>query len=150
MPQDLFHLLYRLPRVHHSYHYSSLGKENGKEKEERDKQPGEKQRPRIGFGNGARFAIVNPFALQFSHHKTLTSQRKIESRENSFLSLLPNNYNTLTVWVLFVCLFLVPGVSSISSAERAKKEVDVLACGLWILLTQSRDEVLTLSYRESC
>lgn len=60
-------------------------------KEERDKQRGEKQRPRIGFGNGARFAIVNPFALQFSHHKTLTSQRKIESRENSFLSLLPNN-----------------------------------------------------------
>lgn len=111
MPQDLFHLLYRLPRVHHSYHYSSLGKENGKEKEERDKQPGEKQRPRIGFGNSARSAIVNPFALQFSHRKTLTSQRKIESRENSFLSLLPNNYNTLTVWgffVLFVCfLFLV-------------------------------------------
>lgn len=151
MPQDLFHLLYRLPRVHHSYHYSSLGKENGKEKEERDKQPGEKQRPRIGFGNSARSAIVNPFALQFSHRKTLTSQRKIESRENSFLSLLPNNYNTLTVWGgFFVCLFLVPGVSSTSSAERAKKEVGVLACGLWIWLTQSRDEVLTLSYREPC
>lgn len=105
MPQDLFHLLYRLPRVHHSYHYSSLGKENGKEKEERDKQPGEKQRPRIGFGNSAMSAIVNPFALQFSHRKTLTSQRKIESRENSFLSLLPNNYNTLTVWGVF-CLFV--------------------------------------------
>lgn len=87
MPQDLFHLLYRLPRVHHSYHYSSLGKENGKEKEERDKQPGEKQRPRIGFGNSARSAIVNPFALQFSHRKTDLTEEDRKQREQFSISI---------------------------------------------------------------
>lgn len=67
---------------------TGIGKGRAKKKTERDKERGGNRDgkviagSRIGFSNGAGLAIVNPFTLEFNHHKTLSSLwRREEERE---------------------------------------------------------------------
>lgn len=126
--------------MHQSYHYSSQGKENGKEKKDTNNE---------GRNRGFRPAIVNPFVVHFSHHKTHGGRYKSEK-------IVYYLYQwTIKIHWVYLLVFLMPDVSSSSSAEWPERQVSVLACGWWIGPTQRGDVGFGrrkgwLSNRKSC